>query len=390
MSNGPANSFFPSEKMTIAEELAVPSPVIFREWLQRLSGKGFLVAHSSALGYLWGVHPLKERCEAGFFLGVAVTVGSIDYYSLLVQGPGELSDVHWEEILRSVVYHGEAETDPDAALDALQSVLFERSDEWLGTRRRIIQAAIGASSNPARRSDYCLTSLRNLALEASREAVRERESPELSVVRRQAADHLRALYGEKVLVSARMRSKKGHDICSMWGLASWGENWRTREPLKDLEQVKRGLPIIMRTYAGKGIIEYATVLPSYIRMILEAYGAPLSTAQIASLIVARISPPLFRNPVSPEDEERQGENDGGGYLAGYTTLPTPEDVLVQKQLQQSFFGILSVRETQIFQLKEEGFSIDRIAERLACSKRTVNGDWKSICDKCRQVLGQVC
>ncbi len=317
-------------------------------------------------------------------------VGSINYYSLLVQGPGDVSDSHWEEILRSVVYHGEAENDPDAALDALQSILFERSDEWLGTRRRIIQAAVSASSNSTRRSDYCLTSLRSIALEASREALRERESPELSVVRRQAADYLRVLYGDKVLVTARMRSKKGHDICSMWGLASWGENWRTREPLKDFDQVKRALPIIMRTYSGKGIIDYATVIPSYIQMILEAYGAPLSTAQITSLIVARISPPLFRNPVSPEDEELQGNLDGGGYLDGYTTLPTPEEVLVQKQLHQSFFGVLSERESKVFQLKEEGLSIDQIAERLGCSKRTINGDWKSICDKCKQVLEKTC
>jgi len=93
-----------------------------------------------------------------------------------------------------------------------------------------------------------------------------------------------------------------------------GDKWRERAPLKDLEQVKRGLPIIMRTYAGKGIIDYATVLPAYIPMILEAYGAPLSTAQITSLIVGRISPPLFSNPTTPNPGDQQEHEAMDGFM----------------------------------------------------------------------------
>jgi hypothetical protein len=317
-------------------------------------------------------------------------LSSVNYYNLLVQGPLEISDSEWKKVLKAVVYYGEAEKEPDAALDALQSILFEQSDEWIERRRRILQGAVSASSNPSRQSDYCLTSLRNLALESSREELSQQESPELPIVRRQVADHLRRLHAEKTLVTARIRSQKGNDICSVWGLASWGDKWREKAPLKDLEQVKRDLPIIMRTYAGKGIIDYATVLPSYIPMILEAYGAQLSTAQITALIVGRISPPLFSNPGTPNPGD-QHEHDGiDGFMEGYTRLPSPEEALVSKQLQRSFFGILNERELQVFQLKEEGLSIDEIAERLKCSKRTINGDWKSVCDKCMKVLGQVC
>jgi hypothetical protein len=302
----------------------------------------------------------------------------------------EISDSDWREVLKAVVYHGEAEKEPDAALDALQTILLEQSDEWIEKRRRILQGAVSASSNVSRQSDYCLTSLRNLALESSRDALGQQESPELPVVRRQVADHLRKLHTERTLVTARMRSQKGNDICSVWGLASWGDKWRERSPLRDREQVKRDLPIIMRTYSGKGIIDYATVLPAYIPMILEAYGAPLSTAQITLLIVGRISPPLFSNPTTPNPGNQQKHEGIDGFMVGYTRLPSPEDALVSKQLQQSFFGILNERELQVFQLKEEGLSIDEIAERLKCSKRTINGDWKSVCDKCRQVLEQVC
>lgn len=227
-------------------------------------------------------------------------------------------------------------------------------------------------------------------MESAREVLGQQLSPELPVVRRQVADHLRKLHAEKILVTTRMRSQKGNDIYSQWGLASWGAKWRERAPLKDLEQVKRDLPIIMRTYSGKGIIDYATVLPAYIPMILEAYGAPLSTAQITSLIVGRISPPLFSNPTTPNPVDQQEYEGIDGFIVGYTRLPSPEDALVSKQMQQSFFGILHERELQVFQLKEEGLSIDEIAERLKCSKRTINGDWKSVCDKCRQVLEQVC
>lgn len=317
-------------------------------------------------------------------------MSSVDYYNLLQQGPLATSDSEWREVLKAVVYYGDARSEPDAALEALQSILFEQSDEWIGRRRRILEGAMGQSSNPSRQSDYCLTSLRNIAVESAREALSQRESPELSVVRRQVADHLRKLHAEKTLVTLRMRSKKGNDIYSLWGLASWGDKWNTRTPQKPFEEVKRELPIIMRTYSGKGIIDYAGVLPGYIPMILETYGAPLSTAQITAIVVGRISPPLFSNPGTPNPGAHQ-EHDGiDEFMAGYARVPSPEDVLVSQQLQQSFFGVLSQRELQVFQLKEEGLSVDEIAERLKCSKRTVNGDWKAVCEKCRQVLEQVC
>jgi hypothetical protein len=317
-------------------------------------------------------------------------VSSVNYFDLVLQGPLEISDSDWREVLNAVVYYGEAKKEPDAALDALQNILFEQSDEWIEKRRRILQGAVSASSNPSRQSDYCLTSLRNVAVECSREVLRELESPELPFVRRQVADHLRRLHADQTIVSVRLRSQKGQDICSQWGLASWGDAWRQRAPLRDLEQVKRELPIIMRTYSGKGIIDYATVLPAYILMILEAYGAALSTAQITLLVVARISPPLFSNPGSPDisDPEEYGED--GNFISDYARMPSPEDVLLSKQLQKAFFGILNQRELQVFQLKEDGLSIEEIAERLNCSKRTINGDWKSVSEKCKQLLQQVC
>ena len=154
---------------------------------------------------------------------------AINYYNLLKEGPTELSISDWEQVSRSITsLDGDAPTEFDAASDVLNSIVFECSQEWLDKRFRIVQKAESASLNPSRRSDYCLRSMQNLAGEAAREARMREESPELSVVRRQVTDYLRKLASQKVLNSHRMRSKTGQDICNLWTLAEWGDNWRER------------------------------------------------------------------------------------------------------------------------------------------------------------------
>ena len=67
-------------------------------------------------------------------------------------------------------------------------------------------------------------------------------------------------------------------------------------------------------------------------------------------------------------------------------MPSPEDLVVEKQLWKSFSSLLTEREFQIFKMTEEGMSVDEIASSVGCSARTVINDRKSIFEKCRAAL----
>ena len=302
-------------------------------------------------------------------------MSAIDYYNLLKNGPTQLSGSDWQHVLSSVTsLNGDAPTEFDAALDSVQSLIFECSQEWLEKRIRIVQKAESTSLNPSRRSDYCLRSMQNLASEAARESRMQGESPELSLVRRQVTDHLRKLASVKVLGSYRMRTKSGQDICNLWALAEWGDNWREKQPKKDLDQLKAELPWIQRSRGGKGIFDYAEVLPSYIQMVLEIHGAALSTSQICSVIVSRISPPLYRNMTFSDLYGETDQHEDDWPLGGTYAARSGEELFTARQSQELFMAGLSERELKILQMKEDETPIEKIAKVLGCSAKTVNND----------------
>jgi len=309
----------------------------------------------------------------------------ISYYSLLKDGMESLRNANWEEVVKSVVYHRRDLEDPDAAAQALIDICVECSQEWVGKRTRIVREALSNHSNPTNQSDYCLNALREMAYEASKEAARHNESPESAIVRRQVSDHLRALHDNGVLLSHMVRTEAGRDRFKFWGLNQWGPDWVKNQPEKSLEQVKKDLPIILAYREGKGIFDYASILPTYIPNILAAYGAALSTDEITSIICSKISPPLFRNPntLSPSGSYDPWADESG---EGYQTMPSPEDLVVEKQLWKSFSSLLTERELQIFKMSEDGISVGDIAGNVGCSTRTVNNDRNSIFEKCRAAL----
>jgi hypothetical protein len=296
---------------------------------------------------------------------------SIDYYLLLKNGPEDLTAGAWQEIVRSVTLYGPAAHDPDTALQTFQNLLFEFTGEWVDTRMRIVNAATVKSSNPEIRSAYCLTSVRNLVTEACQEAERRSTSPESALLHRQVADHLRKLRDALVLKSFRIRTKKGKDICVIWALFIWGPEARKRVPPKPLEAVRSELPIILAYRGGKGVFDYSSTLPSYIPMVLEQYGATLSTSEITITVIARISPPLATNVEQDEEVD----------ILVWTNAPSPEDLVEAKQAWGNFFTGLDEREQEILSMKEDDRSIEEMAETLGCSKRTVNNLWKAVLDK---------
>jgi hypothetical protein len=296
---------------------------------------------------------------------------SVDYYLLLKDGPENLTAGEWQEIVRSVSLYGPAAHDPDTALQTFQNLLFECTGEWVDTRRRIVSGASVKSSNPEMRSAYCLTSVRNLVAEACQEAERRSTSPESLLLHRQVADHLRKLRDGQVLNAFRIRTRKGRDICVLWALFMWGPDARQRVPPKPLEAVRSDLPIILAYRGGKGVFDYSSTLPSYIPMVLENYGATLSTSEITFTVIAKISPPLTTSV---------GQDDEGDILV-WTNAPSPEELLESKQAWGNFVTGLDEREKEILSMKEDDRSIEEIAETLRCSKRTVNNLWKVVLDK---------
>ena len=270
--------------------------------------------------------------------------------------------------MRSVVYHRRDLEDADAAGHALQNICIECSKEWVDRRTKIVREAAFKHSNPRSQSEYCLNALREIVYEASKEAATHKVSPETVIVRRQVLDHLRELNDKGVLTSHMKRTKAGRDHFKFWGLKEWGANWVTKRPEKPLEKVERDLPIILAYREGKGIFDYASILPSYIPGILMAYGAALSTDEISSLVSARISPPLFRSPdmLIPIEDFNPWET---GAQGGYQKMSSPEDLMVEEQLKERFFSLLTDRERKIYEMSEEGMSVEQIAGSVECSPR---------------------
>jgi len=312
-----------------------------------------------------------------------------DYYQLLKNPMEEIPSSVWEEVVRSVVEYRRIQDASDETLNCLQNILFECSQEWIDRRVRIIRGAENDSSNPSRRSRYCLTSLRNVVLETSGKMARYQESPELSRVDRQVSDHLRNLRDQGILVSYRRRSERGKDICNMWGLASWGEDWKERQPPTHfgLNQLGKYLPVISADEGGKGVFDFANILPSFIQKLLDAYGAALSTGDIKDVVVQQITPPLLdESERVTGDDSRDSVEDT--YFPNYGQMDSPEELVAGKELEQIFMELefLTEQEKAVFQMKKQYVPIEQIALHLKCSPRTINNDWKRIQEKCWEVF----
>ena len=77
-------------------------------------------------------------------------------------------------------------------------------------------------------------------------------------------------------------------------------------------------------------------------------------------------------------------------MIGHWEVPTQtrsgEELFTARQSHELFMAGLSERELKILQMKEDETPIEKIAQVLGCSAKTVNNDWKNIFDKGRRVL----
>ncbi len=312
-------------------------------------------------------------------------MSSVDYYRLLKEGPIAIADSNWDEVLKEVINPNVKGTVFEAASEVFLNVIFDGSSKWVEKKAKIVQGAEKISITSSQMSDYCLSSLKNLCSKPTKREDAMEEAPELALIHRQVSDHLRRLNSQKKVLSHRLRAKSGKDLCNLWGLPDWGESWLQRQPYADMEEIKEELPVILSSQAGKGVFDYNDTLPGYLPTILLKYSAALSTAQMSSTVISKISPPLIQTSISIDGDELHIENPDNRY-PGCVNMPSPDQLLGYKQLRETFLGKLTDRETSVFELKEAGFSIDEIALKLDCSKRTINNDWRSIFSKCRQTL----
>jgi hypothetical protein len=304
----------------------------------------------------------------------------INYYDLLKEGVEAFPTLDWKHVVKSVVDYRRDLEEPDSARQALENILLDCSQDWVDRRTKIVKEAAANHSNPSLRSKYCLTALREMADEFSREAARQRKSPEAATVRRQVSDHLRGLHKKGEVVSSMVRTKAGKDRFKLWGLKEWGENWVKKQPVRSMDEVKKDLPIIPAYRDRKAIFDYAAVLPIYIPKVFQAAGAGLCTDEVSSAVCSRVSPPLSRNPNTPSPFE---DSDPGGE---YGPVSSPDDLMREAQLMRTFLSLLTEKELGVFKMSEEGASVDEIAASLACAPRTVNNYRKSIFEKCRTAL----
>ncbi|MBD3398318.1 hypothetical protein GF413_04590 [Candidatus Micrarchaeota archaeon] len=283
-------------------------------------------------------------------------MGSIDYYRLLKEGPSTINDTDWEEVLSATVYQKETEHNLDAASSAFQNLIFSGASEWVAKKKRIVKVAQRSHSNPRRLSEYCLHSIRNVCAQETKQGDAYEDNPEIALIHRQVSDHLRKLHAENTLCSQRLRSRTGKDLCNMWGLMEWGENWLQRSPAISTEDLLRELPFIEASHSGKGIFDYGATLPGYLPSILMLYSAALSTAQMCSNVVKKITPPLSKTGAFSGEYESaldKPETDAPWCVR----IPGPEQLLRYKNLRDRFIESLTEREERVFELKEEGFPI---------------------------------
>lgn len=327
----------------------------------------------------------------------------VDYFQLLKGLPCELSQSQWEEIVNSVAMSNPRNISHEFCADVIGNLLCETSDEWVTKRTTIVSGAAHSHANPTLRSRYCLSGLRNVVAEAWQEKTDRLVSPDRLLVHRQVQDHLRKLRVEGILCSFNRNAHNGKLVCVFWALKEWGPQAMDRRPTKSLEDVPDCLRVIRAYEGGKGVFDYAGVLPSYIPKALMEYGAPLSTAQISQAVEASITPPLARNPdeqdivrfISPgsdrtsralarNPDQLDGDlspQDSASCSPLWPVVVSAEEQLQQAQIRTRFFNSLDPEERKVLDMKDDGESIEAIAGALGCSKRRVNNLWKTVIDK---------
>lgn len=195
---------------------------------------------------------------------------------------------------------------PTEVMDFLHDMFFNLSKEIVKKRERIIRLAQERHANPRNQSNYCRYVLKLEFRRWDRKKFAREFSRGKYLIFRQVETHLRGLRDDAGILRSEMRySDCGCPLAMFWGVAKWGPHMMQRRRRMPLEELIESLPDIPVGQGGKGVFKYKEVLPGYLVLILERFEAPLTTAELKSIIQAKLpflSHGALLVPISPEHE----------------------------------------------------------------------------------------
>jgi len=227
-------------------------------------------------------------------------MNDLDVFMILKDGINSLSESELREFVE-LLAPSESTADWTGAVDQLlENMFWNLSKGSVRKRERIIRAAERKHANPKLKSDFCRNILRKEVWRLIRKDEKREAFPKLDLIYKQIEQHLRAQGRNGSLHSQMKYGANGQHIAKMWGLAAWGWSMRERKPHMSLKKLRESLPEIRTDEGGKGMFKYRQILPQYFILMLETWGAPLSTAQIKSVILDKLYPPPFWTKSSAE------------------------------------------------------------------------------------------
>ena len=220
-------------------------------------------------------------------------MNDLDVFMILKEGINSLSESELREFVELLAPPHSTANWTGAVDQLLGNVFWNLSKGSVRKRERIIRAAERKHANPKLKSDFCRNILRKEVWRLIRKDEKREAFPKLDLIYKQIEQHLRAQESNGSLQSRMKYGSTGQHIAKMWGLAAWGWSMRERKPNMSLKKLKESLPEIRTDEGGKGMFKYRQILPQYFILMLETWGAPLSTAQIKSVILDKLYPPPF-------------------------------------------------------------------------------------------------
>lgn len=220
-------------------------------------------------------------------------MNDLDVFMILKNGGNSLPKTALRKLVE-LLAPPDSTADWTGAVDqVLESMFWNMSQGSVSKRERIIRAAERKHANPRLKSNFCLNILRKEVWRLMQKNEKREAFPKLDLIYRQIERHLKAQERNGSLQSHMKYGANGQHIAKMWGLSIWGRTMRERQPNMSLKNLRESLPEIRTDTGGKGMFPYKQVLPQFLILALQTWGAPLSTAQIKSVILDKLVPPPF-------------------------------------------------------------------------------------------------
>jgi hypothetical protein len=304
-------------------------------------------------------------------------MAGIDFLKLMNEGLVGMTESDLDTLVRSLMPNTRAMKEEfsdssQAIRDFLDEMFFNLSKEVAKKRERIIRLAEEKSGNPKNQSEYCLRALRHEFSQWRRSQFAREHFPENHRVNRQVERHLNTLRKKGLFRSHELNVpsrqyrgsastldeaenvKKSHIetqrrriLAVLWGLSEWGPEMHTRRRGVTKAKLLESLPDIPTGEGGKGVFRYERVLPDYLILILQTFGAPLSTAEIKSIVRNKARVIAFPSVLAPMSPEYEGRPFRIGGLTGHHRSELSTTAISENQDQDEVSGHLEPNDSRL-------------------------------------------